>query len=61
MIVKLKCIDNGGNNFLTSGKVYDGIIDDVDNFAIVDDDGDLIRYSLDESENYYGKWGVINE
>lgn len=57
MIVKLKCIDNGGNSFLTSGKVYDGIIDNNEIFAIVDDEGDLNVNPM--MRELHGKWEVV--
>lgn len=59
MIVKLKCLDNIDCNYLTSGKIYDGIMDDKDAFALVDDDGDLLRDSLDPKEAYYANWEVV--
>lgn len=59
MIVKLKCVDNGGNSYLTSGKVYDGIIDSDETFAIVDDEGDLIINSM--TRELHGKWEVVEE
>ena len=60
MNVKLRCNNNGGNQFLTNDKIYDAIMDENNAFALVDDDGDLIRDSLDHSEAYYANWEVVN-
>lgn len=60
MNVKLKCVDSLGCDYLTSRKIYDAIMDDKDAFALVDDDGDLIRDSIDPKEMYYANWEVVN-
>lgn len=60
MIVKLKCVDNIYCNYLTSGKVYDAIKDENGLFAIVDDEGDLLRDSLEPTDMFFAIWEVVN-
>lgn len=60
MIVKLKCIDNAeSEGYLTVGKIYNGIIDSDDNFAIIDDEGDLINDSM--TYELHAKWELLGE
>lgn len=60
MIVKLRCVDNKGNDCLTVGKVYEGLVGNDFSFSIVDDDGDLITDSP-IGGCFYGEWEVVSE
>lgn len=63
MIVKLKCVDNvncDGDvaDYLTCGNNYEAIANNFE-FALLDDEGDLIIDSL--CGELHGKWEVIEE
>ncbi|MFA1583765.1 hypothetical protein [Proteus mirabilis] len=62
MIVKLKCISNidfsgDTSDYLTVGKVYDGIKSEVGDIALVCDEGALIHDNVDEC--FHAKWEVV--
>lgn len=62
MIVKLKCISNidfsgDTSDYLTVGKVYDGIKSEVGDIALVCDEGALIYDNVDEC--IHAKWEVV--
>ncbi len=60
MIVKLKCIDNKHNDFLTVGKIYESDnTNPLIKVCIIDDENCGIQsLTLD---NPFGKWEVVNE
>lgn len=63
MIVKLKCISNidysgDTSDYLTVGKVYDGIKSEVGDIALVCDEGALIHDNVDDP--MHAKWEVVN-
>lgn len=60
MTVKLKCVDNIDCNYLTSGKIYEGIKDENGLFAIVDDAGDLLRDSLEPTDMFFAIWEIVD-
>lgn len=62
MIVKLKCVSNidysgDTSDYLTVGKVYDGIKSEVGDIALVCDEGDLIHDNVDDL--VHAKWEVV--
>lgn len=60
--MKIKCVSNIGydgyeSGYLTPGKHYECIIDEAGQFAIIDDEGDLLKDFLHDP--CHGKYEVI--
>ena len=61
MFVKLKCVSNVDylgleSDYLTTGKVYDAIMSEYDEVALLNDEDRLINDNLYDS--IHGKWEV---
>lgn len=64
MIVKLKCVDNCGIEYLTTGKVYETVkLYNYNNvYDLHCDSGEIISVSTNNRDNnFHGKWEVVNE
>lgn len=59
MIIKLKCVDNGGCDYLTKGKIYEGLPTEVNSRYFVNDDDDM-QCLVSTSPHWHGKWEVVN-
>lgn len=58
MIVKLKCLDNGGNTDITPKKVYAGLID-INGVYVIRNDMGYFTF-VDTNDQYGAKWEVVN-
>lgn len=64
MFVKLKCVDNCGIEYLTTGKIYEAV--KLSNYNNVYDlhyySGEIISVSTNNMDNnFHGKWEIVNE
>lgn len=60
MIVKLKCVDNGGRYYFTTGGIYQVIeVHGCDRYSVVSNNGYKSIVSTDDKNNIEGKWKVV--
>ena len=57
MIVKLQCIDKGGNTDITPKKVYAGLRD-IDGFFVIRNDVGHFTF-IDINDLYGAKWEIV--